>query len=744
MRLAKCLLVVLTLAWPAPQSKAPARARKGADVEGRIDALLTRMTLEEKVGQLAQYSAPFETDPKVQRSKEDEYKALIRRGQVGSLYNYTGAAKVNELQRVAVEESRLKIPIVFAHDVIHGYRTTFPIPLAEASTWDPDLVERAAAASAREATAAGLRWTFGPMMDIARDPRWGRIAEGSGEDPYLGARMAAARVRGFQGDDYSAPDRMVACPKHYVGYGAAEGGRDYNRTEISEHTLRTVYLPPFRAAVEAGAGTIMSAFNDLNGVPASANPFTLRQVLRREWGFDGVVLSDWEAVSELVNHGAAADRADAVREAITAGVDMDMVSGTYAKHLPQLVKAGKVPERLVDEAVRRVLRVKFRLGLFERPYADASREASATLTPEHLRLALEDARKSIVLLRNEKGLLPLDKGLKSIAVIGPLADERKAPLGPWSASGRAEEVVTVLQGLKTRLPGAEILYAKGTDIEGDDGKGIAEAVAAARRAGLALLVVGESAEMSGEAGSRAYLDLPGRQKELVRAVAETGVPVVLVLMNGRPLTISWESAHVPAIVEAWFLGTQTGNAVADVLLGDYNPSGKLPVTFPRTVGQVPIYYNHTNTGRPPTPNNKYSSKYVDEQYTPLYPFGFGLSYTTFRYTNLALGAKSIRADGRIEVSAEVENTGRVAGDEVVQLYVRDLAASVTRPVRELKGFRRVTLAPGERRRVQFTLTPAELGSYDRQMRFVVEPGAFKVWVGPSSAEGLEGDFEVVR
>jgi beta-glucosidase len=582
------------------------------------------------------------------------------------------------------------------------------------------------------------------MMDIARDPRWGRIAEGSGEDPYLGARMAAARVRGFQGDDYSAPDRMVACPKHYVGYGAAEGGRDYNRTEISEHTLRTVYLPPFRAAVGAGAGTIMSAFNDLNGVPASANPFTLRQVLRREWGFDGVVLSDWEAVSELVDHGAAADQADAVREAITAGVDMDMVSGTYAKHLPRLVREGKVPLKLVDEAVRRVLRVKFRLGLFERPYTDPTREASSTLTPEHLRLALEDAHKAIVLLRNERGLLPLDKGLKSVAVIGPLADERKAPLGPWSAVGRAEEVASVLQGVKTRLPGAQVLYARGCDIEGDDGKGIAEAVAVARRADLALLVVGESAQMSGEAGSRAYLDLPGRQRELVRAVAEAGVPVVLVLMNGRPLTIPWESAHVPAVVEAWFLGTQTGNAVADVLFGDYNPSGKLPVTFPRTVGQVPIYYNHTNTGRPPSPDNKYTSRYVDEQYTPLYPFGFGLSYTTFRYTGLALSAKRIRPDGRIGVSAEVENTGRLAGDEVVQLYIRDLAASVTRPVRELKGFRRVTLAPGERRRVEFTLTPAELGSYDRRMRFVVEPGAFKVWVGPSSAEGLEADFEVVR
>jgi beta-glucosidase len=710
------------------------------EVERRINALLARMTLEEKVGQLAQYSKSF--DPKV---GNDEYTELVARGQVGSLYNYTSAEVTNNLQRIAVERSRLHIPLIFAFDVIHGFKTTFPIPLAEAGTWNPELIERAAATAAREASASGVRWTFGPMLDIARDPRWGRIAEGSGEDPFLGSAFAAARVRGFQGPDYSAPTRVVACPKHYAAYGAAEGGRDYNVTEVSEHTLREIYLPPFRAAVKAGAGTLMSAFNNLDGTPASANRFTLTEVLRGEWGFDGFVVSDWEAIKELINQGVAATPAEAARRALEAGVDMDMVGGTYQQELAHLVRDGVISEKTVDEAVRRVLRVKLRLGLFEHPYTDPARSREAAPSKESLELALEDAREAVVLLKNERDVLPLGRGVKTIAVVGPLADDNKAPLGPWAGMGRPEDVVTALAGIRKKAgPETKVIYAKGCDIEGGSTEGFAAAVAAARSADVVLAFLGEAAEMSGEAGSRAYLDLPGVQQQLLQALHETGKPVVLVLMNGRPLTIPWAAEHVPAIVEAWFLGSRTGDALADVLFGDYNPSGKLPVTFPRTVGQVPIYYNHANTGRPPSANDKYTSKYIDAPYTPQFPFGYGLSYTTFRYANLKLGARQIRPDGSIKVSAEVENTGARAGVEVVQLYIRDVAASLARPVRELKGFRRVALAPGERKVVEFTLAPEQLGFHDRAQRFVVEPGEFRVWVGPNSAEGLEGSFEVVK
>lgn len=695
------------------------------------------MTLEEKLGQLQQLGH-------ADGNYRQEHLDLVRRGLVGSFLNVPGARNVNELQRIAVEESRLKIPLLFGFDVIHGYRTIFPIPLGQASSWDPAAAERAAAVAAREAAAAGLRWTFAPMVDIARDPRWGRIAEGAGEDPYLGAAMARAQVRGFQGDDYSAPDKIIACAKHWVGYGAAEGGRDYNTADMSERTLREIYFPPFKAAVNAGAATIMSAFNDLNGIPASANPFTLSRVLRGEWGFQGFVVSDYEAVRELINHGLAANEADAAQQALSAGVDMEMVSRLYSKHVPQLIRQGKLSEALVDQAVRRVLRIKFRLGLFDRPYADEARERAVILSPEHLAAAREIAARSMVLLKNEGELLPLSKQLGSIAVIGPLADDRQAPLGPWAADGRKEDVVTLLAGIKAKVsPATKIFYAKGCEIDGDSTEGFAEAVRIARQSDVVILAVGESAEMSGEAASRSSLDLPGRQLDLVKAVHATGRPTVVVLMNGRPLTIGWIAENLPAILEAWFAGIQAGHAIADVLFGDVNPGGKLPVTFPRTVGQVPIYYNHKNTGRPADPNNKYTSKYIDLPSTPLFPFGFGLSYTRFRLTNLELSAGTILPDGRLTVSVEVENIGRRAGDEVVQLYIRDVAASVTRPVRELKGFERIALQPGERRRVRFTLGREQLGFYNREMQFVVEPGEFRVMVGTSSVEGLEAGFRVV-
>jgi beta-glucosidase len=718
----------------------PARSAQAA-IEQRIDELLARMTLEEKLGQLQML------DGLAEGVYRPEHPEMIRKGLLGSTLNVRGAKRTNELQRIAMTESRLKIPVLFAFDVIHGYRAVFPVPLGEAASFDPAAAERSASVAAAEASAAGVKWTFAPMVDIARDPRWGRIVEGSGEDPYLGAVMAAARVRGFQGygeNGYSAPDKVLACAKHWVGYGAAEGGRDYNSTEISESTLRNVYFPPFHAALNAGAGSFMSAFNDLNGAPTSANSFTLTKVLRDEWKFDGVVVSDYESVREVINHGFASDEAEAAQKAIAAGVDVEMVSRLYNRRLPQLVKEGKFPAAVIDEAVRRMLRIKFRLGLFERPYTDEARESRLILSREHLDASREIAARSMVLLKNERETLPLSKGLKSIAVIGPLADDRANPMGSWTGDGRKEDVITLLAGIKAKAPAARVMYAKGCDINTDDADGIAEASRVARESDVVILAVGESAEMSGEAAARSSLDLPGRQRDLVRAVHESGKPYVVVLMNGRPLTINWIAENSPAILETWFAGTQAGNAIADVLFGEVNPGGKLPVTFPRAVGQVPIYYNHKNTGRPPNANNKYTSKYYDLQWTPLYPFGYGLSYTQFRLANLQLSAQRIRPDGKITVSVEVENIGARAGDEVAQLYMRDVAASVTRPVKELKGFQRITLQPGEKRRVEFTLSPEHFGFWNHENRFIVEPGDFKVTVGNSSEGGLEAFFTVIK
>jgi beta-glucosidase len=726
------LLLLAILSLPAAASP------QQADVERRVEALLARMTLEEKLGQLQQL------DGEANGNYRPEHLELVRKGLLGSTLNVRGARRVNELQRIAVEQSRLKIPLLFAFDVIHGYRTVFPVPLGEASSWDVAAVERAAHVAAAEASAAGVKWTFAPMVDIARDPRWGRVVEGAGEDPYLGSVMAVARVRGFQGRDYSAPDRVVACAKHWVAYGAAEAGRDYNTVDLSERTLREVYFPPFKAALDAGVGTFMSAFNDINGVPASANPFTLIKVLREEWKFDGIVVSDYESVRELINHGLAADDAEAARYGLGSGVDMEMVSRTYNKNIPRLLSEGKISQSVIDEAVRRVLRIKYRLGLFEKPYADEARESAVVASRENFAAAREIAARSVVLLRNERETLPLGKDLKSIAVIGPLADSQKDVLGSWTGDGRPEDAVTLLAGIKAKVsPNTTVAYAKGVEISGDSTDGIAEAASLAARSDVAILAVGESAEMSGEAASRSSLDLPGRQLDLIKAVVATGKPAVVVLMNGRPLTINWVAENAPAILETWFAGTQAGHAVADVLFGDVNPGGKLPVTFPRAVGQIPLYYNYKSTGRPPDPNNKYTSKYLDVPVTPLYPFGYGLSYTRFRIADLRLSARSIRPDGRLTVSVEVENVGKRAGDEVVQLYVRDMAASVTRPVKELRGFERVTLRPGEKRRIEFALAPEHLGFYNRDMRFVVEPGAFKVFVGNNSVDVIEASFDVV-
>src|SRR5947208_2234926 len=712
----------------------PASAQRSA--EPKIDSLLARMTLEEKLGQMNQLS--------VDGQPSAEQLAMVRKGLVGSLFNLTGAGATHAAQLVAVTDSRLHIPLIFGHDVIHGYRTVFPIPLGEAASWDPEAVQAAAHVAAAEAAAAGLHWTFAPMVDIARDPRWGRIAEGSGEDPYLGSAMAAARVRGFQGTDPRAPDAMLATVKHFAAYGGAEGGRDYNTVDVSERTLREIYLPPYRAGVDAGAGSIMTSFNEIGGLPSHANRWLVTTLLRDEWKFSGFVVGDWTGVEELRNHGVAGSRADAGLVALEAGVDMDMVSRIYLEDLPALIRAGRIPMTTVDAAVRRVLAAKRALGLFDDPYRGSSveRERNMLLAPAHRQLARAVAQEAIVLLKNDGNLLPLGPTRHTLAVIGPLADDHVAALGSWAGRGDPRDAVTPLDGIKARAgTGSEVRYAKGCGIVDTATAGFAEAVALARQADVALLVLGEAGDMSGEAASRSSLGLPGVQQQLLEAVQATGTPVALILMNGRPLTVQWAADHVPAIVEAWALGVETGPALASVVFGDVSPSGKLPVTFPRAVGQIPIYYNHTNPGRPPAAD-KSTSKSNALPSSPLFPFGYGLSYTSFQYKDLKLSAPTITPGGALKVSATVTNTGAREGAEVAQLYLHDGVGTVTRPVRALAGFRRVSLKPGESRTVEFALTPKELGLYDQRMKFVVEPGKFRVYVGGSSVGGLEGGFEV--
>ncbi len=695
------------------------------------------MTLAEKLGQLQQL------DGEANGNFRPEHLDLIRKGLLGSTLNVRGAARTNQVQRVAMNESRLKIPVLFGFDVIHGYRTIFPIPLAEAATWDPSLAERSAAVAAQESRSSGVHWTFAPMVDIARDPRWGRITEGAGEDPFLGAAFARARVRGFQGNDYGASDKVLACAKHWVAYGAAEGGRDYNTTEVSENALREIYFPPFKAAVDAGVGTFMSAFNAINGVPASSNSFTLTKVLRDEWKFDGFVVSDYTSVKELINHGVAANEEEAAALALNAGVEMEMVSRSYNAFGQKLLQEKKLSQATIDEAVRRILRIKFRLGLFDRPYTDEAREPAALLRPDSVRLARDIAGRSMVLLKNERDTLPLSKNISSIAVIGPVADDAGAQLSCWPGDGKESDMVTPLAGIKAKVSAqTRVLYSKGADARGDSTGGFQHAVDIAKQSDVAIVVVGETADMVGEAASRSTIDLPGRQLELVQAIHATGKPTVVVLINGRPLSIPWIAGNVPAILEAWMSGIHGGHAIADVLFGDVNPGGKLPVTFPRSVGQVPMYYNYMNTGRPPEAENKYTSKYLDVPWSPLFPFGFGLSYTKFKISNLQLSAPRITASGKLTVSVDVENVGQRVGDEVVQLYIRDPVATMSRPVKELKGFQRVTLKPGEKRAVQFVLDREHLGFWNREMRFVVEPGEFRVMVGASSAEVVEAKFHV--
>ncbi|MGH7718802.1 MAG: beta-glucosidase BglX [Gemmatimonadaceae bacterium] len=737
------MLIIALTARGESQVAAPRPARPARPAMERfVDSVLARMTLEEKVGQLTQWRGRWgDTGPLVPEGGEAE----IRAGKVGSFLGVYGASYTRRMQRIAVEESRLRIPLLFAHDVIHGFRTIFPVPLAEAASWDPAAVERAARIAAIEATAHGLHWTFAPMVDIARDPRWGRIVEGAGEDPYLGSAMAAARVRGFQGADLAAPNTLLATAKHFAAYGAAEGGRDYNTADLSPQTLHEIYLPPFRAAVDAGAESVMAAFNEVSGLPMHAHEELIDGVLRGAWGWNGLLVSDYTGIQELIKHGVAAGRADAGALALAAGVDVDMVSGIYLNEVPALVRSGRIPVREVDDAVRRVLRAKYKLGLFTDPYrySDSTRERALTLTAEHQAAAREMARRSIVLLKNERRTLPLARSLGTIAVVGALATDGRSAIGSWAAAGRAEEAVTVLDGIRRAVsPSTRVVYAKGAEVEGTDTTGFAEAARIARDADAVVLVLGEREDMSAEASNRASIVLPGVQEQLAQRVHGTGKPVIVVLMNGRPLAIPWLDANVPAIVEGWYLGTQMGPAVADVLFGEYNPGGKLPATFPRATGQVPLYYNHKNTGRPPSEQDKYTSKYLDVPWTPLYPFGHGLSYTTFSYGAPRLSRARIRASDTLVVQVDVTNTGARAGDEVVQLYVRDDVASLTRPVKELRGFRRITLAPGQRQTVSFTLRSDDLAFYDRSMQRVVEPGTFTLFVGGSSVGGQEASFEV--
>jgi beta-glucosidase len=771
-------------AQPAPNPQLAAR-----ELNGRVDALLKQMTLDEKIGQLVQYSAGFATGPSASNLT---YEELVAKGQVGSMLNVVGAEKTNHFQHIAMEKSRLHIPIIFGLDVIHGHRTTFPVPLAVAATWDPEAAELVARTGAVEARADGIPWVFSPMVDIARDARWGRIVESNGEDPYLGSAMARAWVRGYQQGDLSRPDSVAVSVKHFGAYGAGIAGRDYNAVDMSEITLRQVYLEPYHAAVEAGAATLMSSFNSINGVPASANPFTLTQILRKEWGFSGFVVSDWGAVAELLNHAIGADGATVARKALEAGVDMDMEGGLYGTTLASQVRSGAIPENVVDEAVRRILRVKFALGLFDHPYTEAGPAYDAT--PERRALARKVAGASMVLLKNDTvegvgALLPLTAKVKKVALIGPMAGDQREMLGAWSVTGDPKYVITLKTALEERLGGkasGRLLYAEGCGLLSgedanllknvsfgstnaaaepspipDDQKTIDEAVEMAKKADVAILALGEPTNwMEGEAASRVHLGFTGAQEQLLEAVVATGKPVVLLVLAGRPLELKWAASHVPAIVEAWSPGVEAGHALADVLFGDVNPAGKLPVSLPRAVGQEPLYYAQLPTGRPAhgdlsrMPRNseeKFMSRYVDEENSALFPFGWGLSYTRFSYGKPTISRNEVPV-GEIlavhkpvaSVGVDVTNTGNVAGAEVVQLYLRNTAASVEQPVRELKGFARIQLAPGETRHVDFPLGFDELSFFDAGIKRTVEPTIYKIWVGGSSLATAETSFKVIE
>jgi beta-glucosidase len=734
---------------------------KNKTIEQRIDLLLPLMTLEEKVGQMNQYNGFWDVTGPAPKGGNAELKyEHLRKGWVGSMLTVRGVKEVRAVQKIAVEETRLGIPLIIGFDVIHGYKTLSPIPLAEAASWDLEAIKKSAAIAADEASASGINWTFGPNVDITNDARWGRVMEGAGEDPYLGSKIAVARVTGFQGDskeDLAKVNTIAACAKHFAAYGYVESGRDYNLVDISNSKLFNTVLPPFEAATQAGVRTFMNSFNLVNGIPATGNVFLQRDILKGKWKFDGFVVSDWASVREMIPHGYAKDGEDAALKAVTAGSDMDMESHLYVAELAKLVKNGKVKEALVDDAVRRILRVKFELGLFDDPYkyCDEKREKTTIGNKANNDGVLDMAKKSIVLLKNDKNLLPLKKSGQKIALIGALANDKNSPLGSWRIAADDNTAVSVLEGMQQYKDnqlvfekGADLIVGKATFLDEvvfntTDKSGFDAAKTAAKNADVVVMVLGEHGFQSGEGRSRTNLDLPGLQQELLEEIHKVNSNIVLVLNNGRPLTIPWAAEHVPAIVEAWHLGTQTGNAVAQVLYGDYNPSGKLPISFPRNVGQVPIYYNNYSTGRPVNADkNVFWSHFSDVEKTPQFPFGFGLSYTTFKYKNLKLNKTTFAKGESVEISVEVTNSGNYDGKEVVQLYIHDDFASIARPVEELKGFELVNLKKGETKTVTFTLTDKELGFYDNNGNYLVEAGTFKLKVGGSSDKGLEIGFEI--
>ena len=713
-------------------------------IDEKVEALLAKMTLEEKAGQLNQYSGYEIITGDIDESKISQRNLLVKKGLVGSVLNVLGTKDVEKAQRYAVEQTRLGIPLMFAFDVIHGYRTIFPIPLAEAASWDLEAMERSARIAAIEASAAGQNWTFAPMVDISHDPRWGRVMEGAGEDPYLGGQIAKARVRGFQGNDLSLSNTIAATAKHFAAYGEVVAGRDYNNVDISRRKLWETHLPPFKAALDEGVRSFMNAFNEFEGVPSSANTYLVRDILRDQWDYKGVVVSDWDSFGAMVTSGVAVDDAEAAEMSLEAGSDIDMESDVFVNFLPQLVRDDRVDEAKIDEAVRRVLRMKHELGLFEDPYRyiDAEREQKLILATEHREAARDMARKSIVLLKNDNQLLPLDKNIKDIAIIGPLGDNQFHMNGFWRGKGQAEDVVTLLDGIKAKVSeNTKVRFAEGSGLESSDKKQLRQAIKLAKKSDVVILAVGEDADKTGESASRTNIKLYPAQQELVKAIHETGTPVVMVLMNGRPLAIEWSAEHIPSILNAWLLGSEAGNAIADVLFGDYNPSAKLTMTVPRNVGQIPIFYNTKRVSRP-LDNTRYTSKYIDSSIAPLYPFGYGLSYTEFNYSPIRLSANSISFDESLTASVTVTNSGKRFGEEVVQLYIQDMVGSVVRPVKELKGFEKIALKPGQSQEVTFTVSSDDLAFYTRDMSYKAEAGDFRLFIGTSSEDLQALEFKL--
>ena len=723
---------------------ASCRGRREAslkDVDPRVDSLIRIMTLDEKIGQMVLFTSDWDvTGPTIREGYLDD----IRSGRCGNIFNAYTVDYIRELQRVAVEESRLGIPLMFGYDVVHGHKTIFPIPLGESCSWDLDLIRRSASAAAAEAAASGLNWTFAPMVDISVDPRWGRVSEGAGEDPYLGSLIAAARVKGFQGENLANPLTVLACVKHFAAYGAPFGGRDYNTVDMSERQFREFYMPPYKAGVDAGALSVMTAFNEYDGVPATGNQYLLKDLLKGEWNFQGFVVTDYTSINEMVHHGYARDEAEAGVKAVNAGVDMDLQGEVYFSYLRGLVDSGFVREKTIDNAVRRILNVKAKLGLFDDPYlyCDRARENQVVSNPEIKALSRDAARRSMVLLKNE-GCLPFDRGDR-IAVIGELAASRRDLLGSWKAAGEWDDMNSILDAVRAYNGAANVIYAEGCRKIGSDRSGFSEAMDAVAQADKVLMVIGEDWDWSGEAASRTDIGVPGIQSELLKMIASAGKPVAVVLLNGRPLVLEEESKDADAILEAWYPGTMGAEAVTDIVFGQYNPSGKLTMTFPRSVGQIPVFYYEKNTGRPIyLPNDKYKSKYLDSPNEPLYPFGYGLSYTDFKYSNLILSSPKMKKGHTIDATVTVTNIGSRTGEETVQLYIRDLIGSVTRPVKQLKGFQKLVLAPGESRTVTFTIDDEMLSFWRHDMTFGIEDGDFKVMVGGSSSDLLQTSFSLV-